>query len=108
MELPTIFGPAALPFPSVDASFRTYNKPLVPVVMSYFISFVRDHNPNTYQNEGSPFWGNFGEEGKFGDDAGGEGQRLVLQTNATAMEDVPDDLVDKCKFWRSLGDLMAV
>lgn len=77
-----------------NSSYSTYNKEIIPVMMNYWISFVRDSNPNRYKFDGAPHWESFG---------GGEGRRILLQTNRTTMENVPEDLVAKCEFWKGLA-----
>lgn len=82
-----------------ETGYTTYNAEIIPVVMNYFISFIRDLNPNRYKYETAPQWENFGH-GKNG------GNRLKFQTNATAMELIPQDQVSRCEFWRGLAKIM--
>lgn len=77
-------------------SFTTYNAPVVPVLMDYYISFVRDLSPNTYRHSTSPVWEPFVQEGTR--------QRLRIEVNATTMEDVPQPLLTNCQFWYSLAN----
>ena len=79
------------------ASYSGVNAAIVPVVMGYWISFVRALDPNPFRAKGAPAWDKWG---------GGEGRRLRLQTNDTAMEDVPSDLWRKCALWKELAPSM--
>ena len=76
------------------SSYATYNAPIVPQVMAYYISFVTSLDPNAYRFGGSPTWDNWG--------AGQGGKRLKIQTDETAMEEVPQDQIAKCALWYSL------
>ena len=84
-DTPAIFGPY-YQGPAVAASlsvqpFTTYNAPIVPIEMNYYISFVRTLNPNTFRAKDAPIWEPF--EGKNGQ------QRLLFEINGTTMEAVP-------------------
>ncbi|KAF2161330.1 hypothetical protein M409DRAFT_28367 [Zasmidium cellare ATCC 36951] len=94
-ETPAIFGPGSVD--CGDCSYTTYNAPIVPVVMSYFISFVRDLDPNPGRLEGSPYWGSFGR---------GAGRRLRVEINGTGMEGVGEDQRRKCEMWRGFAQTM--
>lgn len=74
-------------------SYTTYNKNIIPVVMNYWISFVRRRDPNPYKFSSAPYWEPFGT---------GE-NRIVLETNATRLETVPQAQQDRCAFWRGLA-----
>lgn len=63
LGVPHIFEAAAIFGPGVGgvgtaaaAGYGTYNAPVVPVVMDYWISFVRALDPNVYRNAGAPRW----------------------------------------------------
>lgn len=92
-EIPAIFGVDATG--ASDSSYETYNAPIVPVVMDYFMSFVRALDPNVYKSDAAPVW----DEWSAG---GGNGTRVLLQTNETVMEDVPSEQLERCEFWRGL------
>lgn len=81
---------------SDDPSYTSYDAEMVPVVMDYWISFVRGLSPNRYKDAGSPQWEAYT----------GAQRRLVLQPNATAMEAVPGDQLGRCAFWKSLAGVM--
>ena len=83
----------------VSTGYTTYNAEIIPVVMNYWISFIRDLNPNKYKYESAPQWENFGRSRDGGN-------RLKFQTNATAMEPVPQDQVERCDFWKGLALVM--
>ncbi|GKZ24325.1 hypothetical protein AbraIFM66951_011152 [Aspergillus brasiliensis] len=96
-ELPAIFGAGSTGTLSSDSSYLSYNAPIIPVTMHYFISFVQALNPNPYRYATAPEWKTWGT-----------GQRLRLQTNETAMEAVPESSVQDCAFWKSLSVTMEV
>ena len=81
--------------------YTTYNADIIPVVMNYWISFVRDLSPNRYKYPSAPHWESFGD-GKNG------GRRIVLQSNGTTseMEVVPAAQVKRCAFWKGLAVVM--
>lgn len=95
-ETPAIFGPENVG-DDLESSYRTYNHDIVPVVMKYWISFVRSLDPNVHKHTEAPTWESWGE---------GSGKRLLIETNNSRMEDVPRDEIEKAVFWRSLGDVM--
>ncbi|TVY83864.1 Lipase [Lachnellula suecica] len=97
-ESPAVFGLGNVN-DDVNSSYKTLNAEIIPVLMNYFISFIRDLSPNRYKYTDAPHWENFGD-GKDG------GRRLKLQTNATAMENIPQDQVQRCEFWRGLAITM--
>jgi len=82
-----------------DCSFETYNAPIVPIVMNYFISFVMTLNPNPLAAQEAPAWEPWGR-------GGAQGQRIRFQTNHTAMEIVPTDQVERCSVWKNLAPAM--
>jgi len=84
-----------------DCSYMTYNADVVPVVMSYWISFIKSLNPNTYKYPSAPEWKPWMESGSYG----GQPQRLKFQTNATEMEVVPSAQLSRCAFWKSLANV---
>jgi acetylcholinesterase len=69
------------------------------VVMSYWISFVRNLTPNQYKYGSAPYWESFGD-GKDG------GKTILLQTNGTVMDTIPEDEVERCEFWRGMAVIM--
>lgn len=96
-ENAAIFGPANVG-QAAAASWTTTNAAIVPVIMSYYISFVRALNPNTYKVTDAPSWEDWGDIGV------GRGNRLKLQTNDTVMEEVPQDQADRCALWKGLSN----
>ncbi|KAM7222352.1 Alpha/Beta hydrolase fold [Rhypophila decipiens] len=116
-DAPAIFGPGNCPTPS---SYWTYNAPIVPVFMSYHISFVRSLDPNTYREPGSPVWETWGggrddlvSDAHGHDDVRDTSQvgkptmrRLVVETGNTRMEQVSGDELRRCEFWLGLGDIL--
>lgn len=100
METTAIFGLGYAG--SVSESYYTTNAAIVPVVMNYWISFVRSLNPNTYKDGVAPVWETWGGF----DNSPGRGYRLKLQTNDTTMEEVPQQLADRCTLWEELHGAM--
>ncbi|KAH8910697.1 alpha/beta-hydrolase [Coniochaeta sp. PMI_546] len=98
-EAAAVFGPANLPPQDVSASYFTYNAPVVPVVMGYWISFVRALDPSVYRAEGAPVWESWDREG-------GAGQRLKIELGDTCMESVGDGEAERCGFWEGMGRRM--
>ncbi|KAL2210855.1 hypothetical protein CC79DRAFT_1395058 [Sarocladium strictum] len=95
VELSAVFGPDYVPGDCADCSYKTYNKNIVPVVMSYWISFIRSLNPNTHKLPGSPVWEPWRScEG---------GNRLRFETNNTQMEKVPMDQLERCGMWEAMS-----
>ncbi|KAJ4156167.1 hypothetical protein NW754_007791 [Fusarium falciforme] len=84
-------GDAALP------SFATTNAPIIPVVMDYFISFIRSLDPNTYRATGSPEWEKWGT-----------GRQMLLETNKTKMETPPQLHTDRCNYWKNMSTKMRI
>ncbi|KAF4632485.1 hypothetical protein G7Y89_g5636 [Cudoniella acicularis] len=93
-ESPAIFG-LGNANDNVNSSYKTYNSEIIPVVMNYWISFVRGLNPNSYKYSSAPKWDAL-------DDGRNGSRRLLLQTNATQMEEIPQDEAERCDFWRTL------
>lgn len=80
---------------ALSSSYSTYNAPIIPIVMDYWISFVRELSPNRYKSAAAPHWESFGD-----------GRRLVLRTNATGMEVVDGAQWERCAFWEGLAGVM--
>ncbi|KAF8855262.1 triacylglycerol lipase-like protein [Acephala macrosclerotiorum] len=95
-ESPAIFG-VGNAGDDPNSSYATYNAGIVPILMNCWISFIRDLSPNRYKYESAPHWESFGD---------GDGRRILLQTNGTGMEVVPEELVLKCEFWKGLAITM--
>jgi len=109
-EAAAVFGPTSIG--PVRLSYLTYNAAIVPVVMDYWISFVRALDPNVYRNAGAPLWEAWG--GANGTTSPGSRRRrevrdswrrLVIETGVTRMENMPADQLDRCDFWESLGSV---
>lgn len=96
-ELPAIFGPGNAN--EGQTSYTTYNKNIVPVVMKYWIGFVRYLNPNQGKDASAPYWTTFGMPSA----AGGTLRRLVLQTNQSGMERIPSEQIARCDFWKGMA-----
>ena len=95
MELAAIFGIGeTYKWPQ---SFTTSNAMIVPITMDYYLSFIKALNPNVFRNKNAPVWDPWGSQ---------TGQRLRLQTNATAMETVPRDQEQLCAMWETFAASM--
>lgn len=94
-ELPAVWGTNSNAGGTGNSAYQTTNAVDIPLVMGYWISFVRSLNPNTFREEGSPEWDNFV--------VGSTQQRLLIQTNATQMETVPASQTERCNFWNGLA-----
>ncbi|KAJ7766182.1 carboxylesterase estA [Mycena metata] len=92
-ELPAIFGPASIPGQSTS-TFATTNAPIVPVVMNYWISFIRSLDPNPHRFAGTPEWVQFD---------GTSQRRLKFVLNDTHVEEIPADEDTRCAFWNEIG-----
>ncbi|THC87152.1 hypothetical protein EYZ11_013401 [Aspergillus tanneri] len=97
-ELSAIFG-VGFAGSSESSSYGSLNAAIVPVVMHYWISFVKILNPNHFKYHEAPYWEPWGS---------GDGRRLRLQTNSTEMELIPQGLSQNCSMWRTLSKEMDV
>jgi len=95
-EESAIYGPGNAK-PCDNCSYMTYNKPMVPIVMDYWISFILSLDPNTYKNPAAPEWKPWGTGG---------GQRLRFQLDATGMESIPASQRGRCEIWKGLAPTM--
>ncbi|TLD28370.1 hypothetical protein PspLS_03821 [Pyricularia sp. CBS 133598] len=103
-EVGAVFGPDSV-LGQAPASYKTYNAPIVPVVMDYWISFVKTLSPNVLKNADAPTWESYAGSDGTNSTAGSDSRvRLVLETNNTRMERVPSDETSRCQFWKSLKD----
>ena len=97
-----IFGAdyAGTPESPSDSTFVTgnYNAPIVPILMDYYISFVKTLSPNSLKNSEAPEWTVF--------NGASTQRRLVLTVGSTQMYDVPTPLQKNCAFWRTLNEKM--
>ncbi|KAI5799351.1 triacylglycerol lipase-like protein [Pyronema domesticum] len=91
--LPAVFGVGYAGSSGVGSSYEAKDASIVPVVKHYHISFVRTLNPNKLRAPGTPVWDDFSQKG----------QRLLLQTNATGMENIQRDQVARCAYWTRIG-----
>lgn len=84
---------------------RNGNPGLVPVMMDYYISFVRTLNPNTLKSPHAAEWVPWGRPEERTD--ADKRQRLVVYTGGhQAMETVPADQAERCRVWHDLADLV--
>ncbi|KAJ0418582.1 carboxylesterase estA [Aspergillus carlsbadensis] len=94
VETTAIFGldyGGGIGFPSMADT----NAPIIPIVMNYFISFVRELDPNTLRHGTAPFWQPWGAAR----------QRLKIETNDTVMERVPSVQQARCALFKRLAPI---
>lgn len=95
-----IFGPYYAGSTPTDTTYLTTDaESIVPVLMDYYLSFVKVLDPNALREVGSPEWEVF-EQGK-----GGEEQRLLVEVGGTRMERVPVAQSERCEFWDGLVEV---
>ena len=70
------------------------NADAVRVTQGYWTSFIRSYDPNKYRAEGAPVWEAFGQD---------QARRIVIRTNDTAMEDVPEEQRERCAYLNEIG-----
>ncbi|KAH8831367.1 Alpha/Beta hydrolase protein [Flagelloscypha sp. PMI_526] len=92
-EMPAVFGPAYVPNGN-STTFATTNAPMVPILMNYWISFIRSLDPNLHKYSGTPEWEEFDSETK---------KRIKFVLNDTRMDSIADDEDRRCAFWESAG-----
>jgi carboxylesterase type B len=91
-EAGAVFGPDNVQG-LAPQSYYSYNAPIVPVVMDYWISFVRALDPNPYRNVDAPAWEEWGPNRT----------RLLFELGNTRMEETSPQQQDRCDFWLSLS-----
>lgn len=92
-----IFGPDSPAGPGRGPrSYYTYNAAVVPIMMDYWISFVRTLDPSSLRFPGAPVWTRWGREGR----------RLRVRTEDIEVESVPGDQMARCAVWRDLAPVM--
>lgn len=92
-----MFGPSNIP--GAAPSYWTINAGIVPVVMGYWISFVKALDPSVWRADGAPQW-------EAWDGNGYGGRRLKIELDNTTMETVSDGEVERCAFWEAMGSRM--
>ncbi|WWC92866.1 uncharacterized protein L201_007827 [Kwoniella dendrophila CBS 6074] len=84
-------------------AFNATEQPLSSEALSYWTSFARSYNPSTFRFATSPDW--VGLQAKNNS----VGQRIVpmegnsTTSTATEVEDIPDEYIQRCSFWMSVG-----
>ena len=101
--VPHIFSSWAIFGPDSEAgvgggpqSYYTYNAGVVPVMMDYWISFVRTLDPSSMRYADTPRWQSWGYDEK----------RLLVRTGDVFVETVSGDEMHRCAFWRTLAPIM--
>ncbi|KAL3461691.1 carboxylesterase family protein [Aspergillus heterothallicus] len=95
IETEAIFGPDYGSF--TTPSIRAINAGIVPVVMNYYISFVRTLDSNTLRDEAAPLWKPWDGD-----------ERLKIQMNSTAMERLSRADRERCDMWKRFAPTMKV
>ncbi|KAI3333114.1 carboxylesterase [Ustulina deusta] len=92
-----IFGPDSQPGSGGGPqSYYTYNAGVVPIMMDYWISFVRTLDPSRMRYADAPRWQSWGHVGR----------RLLVQTGNVSTEMVSDGEEQRCAFWKTLAPVM--
>ncbi|KAF2122381.1 para-nitrobenzyl esterase [Lophiotrema nucula] len=86
VELNAVWGPNNTDG-NPPKSYYTTNAPVVPLVRSYWTSFVKHLDPNKERLEGAPVWKQWDEERA----------RIRFRTNDTAMEAMSQSQNNKCE-----------
>ena len=86
-EVAAVWGPDNVG-DDAPPSLNTTNAAIIPVVQGYWTSFIRTLDPNVFRASGSPEWTVFNSSM----------HRILLQTNVTSMEIVPEDQSSRCEF----------
>ena len=90
-EASAVYGPTQVGAGNSFPSFETYNAGVVPVVQRYWLSFVQKLDPNALKESGAPEWEVWSGQ-----------QRLLFQSNSTAMEVVTRAQEKRCAFWKAI------
>ncbi|EMR84224.1 hypothetical protein ACHAO1_011192 [Botrytis cinerea] len=78
----------------VNGSYSTYNAPIVPIIQTYFINFIKYLDPNgVEQNSTLTNWDNFESGHEQGQ------KRLLFKLNNITMESIPEEQLERCSFW---------
>ncbi|KAL8687313.1 MAG: hypothetical protein Q9224_005191 [Gallowayella concinna] len=105
-EVNAIWGaPAGSP-----RSYMTTNKNMIPVLQGYWNSFIRDFDPNTYRQPGTPRWEEWGTADFADRGRPGMRKRIVFQNQAgrkTEMEEVTGEQWERCQRWSEWGVSLA-
>ncbi|KZT55209.1 putative triacylglycerol lipase [Calocera cornea HHB12733] len=92
VETASIWGPqyvAGTAPPPASYSPNGTNAGIIPFMQGYWSSFIRSYSPNTYRVFGSPVWQEWVTTSQ---------DRLMIETNATAMETVDIQEQSRCAY----------
>ena len=67
---------------------------MVPILMNYWISFIRSLDPNLHKFPGTPEWEEFDSEHR---------KRIKFVLNGTRMESIDEEEDQRCAFWENVG-----
>ncbi|KAH8822044.1 Alpha/Beta hydrolase protein [Xylogone sp. PMI_703] len=101
-EIQAVWGPKYSPQYLALPGANSYdaggiNHGIVSIVQEYWTNFAKSGNPNLPKDGSLPRWNTYGH-----------GQRLRIETNATGMETVPQEDLDRCRFWSSISSQTQV
>ncbi|KAH6660075.1 carboxylesterase [Truncatella angustata] len=93
-----VFGPDSIGgIWSGPASYYGADAGMVPIMMNYWISFVRTLDPNVLRYVKAPEWSTWR--------SGSGQQQLKLETGNVSMENLADDLKSRCGMWKDLAGM---
>ncbi|OCT52861.1 putative triacylglycerol lipase [Cladophialophora carrionii] len=104
-ELSAIWGPAN----TNGAAPASYQKGegndwIVPLMQSYWVSFIKTLDPNSLRAKGSPRWEEFMPTDAQDDSGSADWSRMLFDTaETTAMEDVGTAVRTRCQYLNSIG-----
>lgn len=107
VELAAIWGPDNLPH-GTPASYApgAVNAWIVPLMQSYWVSFVKTLDPNTHRAKGAPLWQEFMDANQDVDDA--DWRRMLFDTEATTnIETVSTAVRARCKYICGIGSAIC-
>ncbi|KAH7377466.1 triacylglycerol lipase-like protein [Cadophora sp. MPI-SDFR-AT-0126] len=90
-EIDAVWGPGYAVNPKGSNSYTGVDASIVPVVQTYWQSFIRTVNPNTHKANDSPLWEPFTKD-----------NWLLIQTNTTRMEFQSRAEASRCVLWESI------
>lgn len=104
-EISAIWGPSN----TNGASPTSYkegevNDWIVPVMQGYWISFIRNLDPNPLRMKGAPIWDEFILSSEDNDASDADWSRMLFDTaGTTGMEQVSDSIRTRCQYLNSIG-----
>ena len=97
LGVPHVAEQSAIWAETSPSSYTTTNKPIIPLMQGYWLSFIRTLNPNTMAADGAPVWNDWGDTSPKG------GSQLLINSPApdgsystTINQLVPKEERDNC------------